>query len=55
MKTLNELLAAGLMTELDYLSADEQAQALDREAFLATCEEDELTDAAEFLALAVTQ
>lgn len=55
MKTLNEMLADGLLTELDYLPADEQADALQREAFLLSCKSDELEDAAEFIALVVTQ
>jgi hypothetical protein len=55
MTTLNEFLAAGLMTELDYLPADEQAESLEREAFLMSCEADELSDAAEFIALVVSQ
>lgn len=55
MKTLNTLLAAGLMSELSYVSADEQAEMIEREAFLLSCESDELADAADFIALTVTQ
>lgn len=55
MQTLNELLAAGLMSELSYVSPDEQAEMIDREAFLLSCESDELADAADFIALAATQ
>lgn len=49
--TLGSLLAAGLATELDYMTADEQSEALDRVAFLQTCASNEIQDAAEFIAL----
>jgi hypothetical protein len=55
MQPLNTLLAAGLMTELSYVAGDEQLEMLERETFLLSCAADELTDAAEFIALAVTQ
>jgi hypothetical protein len=50
---LSALLTEGLATELSYLSADAQAECLDRYEFLLSCEEDELPDAADFVALAL--
>lgn len=55
MQTLNDLLSVGLLTELDYLSADDQAEAIQREAFLLSCDGEELADAADFISLVVTQ
>ena len=52
-RTLVDLLAAGQATELDYMTLDEQAECLDRVEWLASCSEDELADAADFIALAV--
>jgi hypothetical protein len=43
----------GVTSELDYMTADEQAEALDRVDYLQCCDEDEIADAAEFIALAV--
>lgn len=53
-ETLFSLLASGLLSELSYMSADEQAECLERAAFLSTCEPDEISDAADFLALVIT-
>jgi hypothetical protein len=50
---LPSLLVSGRASELDYLSAAEQTAALDREAFLLTCDPAELADAADFIALAI--
>lgn len=52
-RTLAALLLEGQATELDYMTADQQTEALDRVEFLATCEDDELAEAADFIALAV--
>lgn len=56
--TLTQLLAAGLLTELQGwktpLSTDEQAEMIEREAFLLTCQPDELADAADFIALTLS-
>jgi hypothetical protein len=54
-RTLAALLLAGQATELDYMTADEQSANLDRVEWLSGCESDELADAADFIALAVTQ
>ena len=51
--TLGALILAGTASELDYMSADEQCAALDRVEYLQSCSEDELADAADFIALAV--
>ena len=57
--TTNTTLAAvfldGLASELDYMTTDEQAEALDRADYLQCCDEDEdeIADAAQFIALAV--
>lgn len=53
-ETLSSLLASGLLSELSYMSADQQAECLERAAFLSTCEPDEIADAADFLALVIT-
>lgn len=53
-ETLGSLFARGLGSELDYLTAEEQSDALDRVAFLQTCAADEIEDAAQFIALALT-
>jgi hypothetical protein len=56
MKTNNTLAATfldGLAGELSYMTTDEQAEALDRQDYLQCCDEDEIADAAAFLALAV--
>jgi hypothetical protein len=52
-RTLVALLLAGQATELDYMTLAEQAACLDRVVWLATCSEDELAAAADFIALAV--
>ena len=52
-RTLVDLLAAGQATELDYMTNDRLAENLDRVEWLASCSEDELADAADFIALAV--
>lgn len=54
-RTLSQLLAAGQLSELSHLDADAQLEALERETFLLTCDSEELVDAADFIALAVTQ
>lgn len=54
-RTISQLLAAGQLSELSYLDADAQLEALQREAFLLACDSEELSDAAEFIVLIVTQ
>ncbi len=51
--TLAAVFLDGLASELDYMTTDEQAEALDRADYLQCCDEDEIADAAEFIALAV--
>ncbi len=50
---LSGLLLAGRASELDYLPPTGQTEALDREAWLLTCEPDEMVEAAEFIALSL--
>ena len=51
--TLAAVFLAVLASELDYMTTDEQAAALDRTDYLNCCEQDEVPDAADFIALAV--
>lgn len=51
--TLGALIIAGTASELDYMSPDAAAAAQDRFAYLQSCSEDELADAADFIATAV--
>jgi hypothetical protein len=53
-KTLADVILDGMASELDYMSPEDAAAALDRAAYLKTCDEDELADAADFIATAVT-
>ena len=52
-QTLGDLLLAGAASELDYMSPDDAAEALARYAYLRSCAENELADAADFIATAV--
>lgn len=51
--TLAAVFLAGLASELDYMSTDDQAAALDRADYLNCCDQDEVPDAADFIATAV--
>jgi hypothetical protein len=53
-RTLAQLILAGLAAELDYMTTDQQAENLDRYEFLRSCDQDELADAADFIATAMT-
>lgn len=50
--TLIQTLAVGILTELDYMTPDAAQDAIELEAFLASCAVDELDAAIEFCALA---
>ena len=50
--TLSSLLAAGTLTELDYMTPDAAQDAIELEDFLLSCAVDELDAAIEFCALA---
>ena len=52
-QSLAAVFLAGVSSELDYMSTDDRAAALDRVDYLQCCDEDEIADAAEFIALAV--
>lgn len=54
-KTLADVILSGLNNELSYMTADEQAAALDRFEYLQSCDSDEIPDAAGFIALAVAR
>jgi hypothetical protein len=51
--TLGALIMAGRATELDYMSPEDAAACLDRASYIESCSEDELADAADFIATAV--
>ncbi len=50
--TLSTLLAAGILTELDYMTSDAAQDAIELETFLSSCAVDELDDAIQFCELA---
>jgi len=53
LTTVENILAANIVSELSYLSPEAAAEAEEREAFLMSCAADEIADAAEFFALVV--
>jgi len=52
-RTLAQLILAGQAAELDYMTTDQQAKNLDRYEFLRSCDQDELANAADFIATAI--
>ncbi len=51
--TLASVLSIGIASELDYMTAEAAAECLDRFAFLLTCDETELCEMAEAIALTI--